>query len=136
MKVDSLDELRAAFGAWRERKRHPREGVPDELIVQAQRAAKKHGVTAVVRATRLERARLFRGQPERGIAQDAKPGGAGAATGSTSVFTRLELGNPPVLGPRPLAEVETAAGVRLRVFEATPEVMSLLALICRSGDAP
>ncbi|NJO55836.1 MAG: hypothetical protein HC834_05180 [Rhodospirillales bacterium] len=132
MKIDSLDELGAAFAAWREGKKHPREAVPDDLIAWAQRSAKKHGVKAVVRVTRIERARLFRSQPGRRAAQAAT---RGQGARSTSVFTRLELGAPPALGPRPLAEIETAAGVRLRVFEGTPEMMGLLSVICMSGDA-
>ena len=30
MKVDSLDELKAAFAAWRKSKKHAREPMPDE----------------------------------------------------------------------------------------------------------
>ena len=60
MKVDSLGELRSAFAMWRKKKRHAREAMPEELLHRARRAAKKHGVSAVVRATRVERSRLFR----------------------------------------------------------------------------
>ena len=63
MKVDSLDELRSAFAEWRRRKRHAREAMPEELLARARRATEKHGVTAVVAATRVERARLFRSRP-------------------------------------------------------------------------
>jgi len=71
MKVDSLDELKAAFAAWRRSKKHAREPMPEELRCRAQRATKKHGVRAVVRVTRVERARLLRATPAR-----TKPNGA------------------------------------------------------------
>ena len=63
MKVDSLDELKAAFAAWRRKKVHAREPMPEELRSRARRAARKHGEKAVVRVTRVERARLFRSRP-------------------------------------------------------------------------
>jgi hypothetical protein len=50
-------------------------------------------------------------------------------------FSRLELGAPmtPSLRARPIAEVETGAGVTLRVFEQTPEMMGLLSAVCGVG---
>ena len=71
MKVDSLDELESAFAEWRRGKKHPREAMPEELRARALRATKKHGVPAVVRVTRVERARLFRSKPARKKVQGA-----------------------------------------------------------------
>lgn len=62
MKVDSLDELKVVFAMWRQAKRHVREAVPDDLLRRARRAAKAHGVKAVVKAVRVERSRIFRCQ--------------------------------------------------------------------------
>lgn len=135
MKVDSLAELRSAFVEWRRRKEHAREAVPDELLLRAQRATEVHGVKAVVQVTRVERGRLFRGQPGKNTPQAAPKGQARAARGSVPAFSRLELGAASAPGPRPLAEVEMASGVKLRVFEETPEMMGLLVEVCGLGGS-
>ena len=129
MKIDSLDELRSAFAEWRRRKKHAREAMPEELGARARRAAEKHGVTAVVGVTRVERARLFRGSPTGRKAPNEK------AKGEPTVprFSRLELSAPSAPSPRPIAEVETGSGVRLRMFEQTPELMGLLSALCGLG---
>lgn len=134
MKVDSLDELQAAFAAWRRQKRHAREPMPEELMARAHRAAKKHGEQAVVRVTRVERARLFR-PPRAGTkAVQVTRKKAQADPRSVPVFTRLELSSPRTPpSPRPIAEVETGAGVTRRVFEQTPELMGLLSAVCGLG---
>ena len=75
MKVDSLDSLKSAFEEWRRRKRHVRESMPRELLARARLATKKHGVIAVVRVTRVERARLFRSRPARVKAPGARSSG-------------------------------------------------------------
>lgn len=132
MKVDSLDELKAAFAAWRKSKKHAREPMPEELRCRAQRATKKHGVTAVVRVTRVERARLLRATSAR-----TKPNGATskpkAVPKSVPTFSRLELGSPSAPSLRPIVEVETGSGATLRVFEQTPEMMGLLSAVCGFG---
>ena len=127
MKVDSLDELRSAFAEWRRRKKHAREAMPEELLARARRAADKHGVTAVVGVTRVERARLLRNR----TAPDEKK--AKVEPRSVPTFSRLELSAPSAPGPRPIAEVETKSGVRLRMFEQTPELMGLLSAVCGLG---
>lgn len=134
MRVDSLDELQAAFAAWRRQKKHPRETMPQELVARAHRAAKKHGERAVVRVTRVERGRLFR-RPLPGRKSVQETGKKALANPPTvPAFTRVELsapGAPPT--PRPIAEVETGSGVTLRVFEQTPELMGLLSTVCGLG---
>ena len=132
MKVDSLDELRLAFAAWRRRKRHLREPMPEELLARARRATAKHGVTAVVGVTRVERARLFRSRPAARKARDEKRKGEPR---SVATFSRLELSAPSAPSARPIAEVETGSGVRLRMFEQTPELMGLLSAVCGLGGA-
>jgi hypothetical protein len=136
MKIDSLEELESAFARWRRTKKHAREPVPDELLARARRATKKHGVTAVVRVTRVERARLFRSVPagRAGRGETSKKARRGkAASRSAPAFSRLELGAPAEPGVRPLVEVETATGVKLRVFEQTPQMLSLLSAACGFG---
>jgi len=135
MKVDSLDELESAVAEWRRSKRHPREAMPEKLRARALRAAKKHGVKAVVRVTRVERARLFRSQPgkkTRGVAREERK----SAAMTVPVFSRLELGAPAAPGPvsnRLIAEIETGTGMKLRVFEETPEMMRLLSAVVGIG---
>lgn len=133
MKVDSLAELRSAFAAWRGSKRHVREAMPEGLVARARRATQRHGVTAVVRVTRVERARLFRTTRARTKTQEATRTKAKDVPGSVPAFSRLELGAPSAPSPRPVAEVETRSGVTLRVFEQTPEMMGLLSAVCGFG---
>lgn len=135
MKVDSVDELRLAFAQWRRGKRHVREAVPEELLARARRAAKQHGVTAVVSVTRIERARLFRTTPTRTRAQEGTYGRPQAAPGPVPLFSRLELCAPSAQSARPVAEVETMSGVTLRVFEPTREMLGLLSVVCGVGGA-
>jgi len=130
MKVDSLDELRSAFADWRRRKKYAREAMPEELLARARRATEKHGVTAVVGVTRVERARLFRSRPAGRKGPDEKRKGEPR---EVATFSRLELSGPSAPRPRPSAEVETVSGVRLRVFEQTPELMGLLSAVCGLG---
>jgi hypothetical protein len=134
MKVDSLDELKSAFEQWRRRKRHVRESMPRELLARAHRATKKHGVKAVVRVTRVERARLFRSRPAGMKAPGARSAKPKGVPGSVPAFSRLDVSAPSGPNPRPVAEVETS-GVTLRVFEQTPEMMSLLSAVCSFGGA-
>jgi hypothetical protein len=133
MKVDSLGELKSAFAAWRRTKKHAREPLPEELLARGRRAAEKHGVKAVVRVTRVERARLFRTTPARVKAQGAANSEPKGVRRSAPTFSRLELGAPLAPSPRPIAEVETGAGVKLRVFEETPAMMGLLSAVCGFG---
>ena len=44
MKVETLDELKAAFDDWRSKKRHPREAVPLNLRRRAHRAIDVYGL--------------------------------------------------------------------------------------------
>jgi len=132
MKVDSLDELKSAFEEWRRRKRHVRESMPQELLARARRATKKHGVRAVARVTRVERARLFRSRPARVKAPGERSTKPKGVPGSVPAFSRLEVRAPSAAKPRAVAEVETS-GVTLRVFEQTPEMMGLLSAVCGFG---
>ena len=133
MKVDTLDELKSAFAQWRSRKRHAREAMPEALLARARQAAKKHGVSAVVRVTRVERARLFRNSAAPMKAQRTMSTTPKAPRESVPTFSRLELSAPTVASPRPLAEVETRAGITLRVFEQTPEMLGLLSAVFSFG---
>ena len=140
MKVESLKELESAFSEWRARKKHAREPAPEDLLARARRAAQTHGLTAVVRATRVERARLFR---DVGASADPlepgetrrRPGRTRAAARDVPTFSRLELSAAAEPIVRPLAEVTTGAGVRLRVFEETPELLRLLSAALGFGGA-
>jgi hypothetical protein len=133
MKVDSLDELRLAFEEWRRRKKHAREAMPEELRARARRAIERHGIRAVVSVTRVEASRLLRNRRAGRRAQDEK-----ATSGerrAVPTFSRLEVSAPSSPRLRPIAEVETGSGVTLRLFEQTPELMSLLSAVCGFGGA-
>jgi hypothetical protein len=133
MKVDSLNELQAAFAAWRSQKKHAREAMPEALVARAHRAAKKHGERAVVRVTQVERGRLFR-HPPTGRTTQVPGKRAEAKPQPVPAFTRVELGAPGAPpSPRLIAEVETGSGVTLRVFEQTPELVGLLSAVCGLG---
>lgn len=122
MKTDSLRELKAAFDRWRRRKRHVREPVPDELRERARRAIQVHGLKGVVRATKLERSRLV------GRVKSKKKKKSRVALPS---FSRLGLTAPSAASP--IAEVETATGVKLRIFAQTQETLSLMSSLCGIG---
>jgi hypothetical protein len=130
MKVDSLSELKAAFAGWRRGKRHVREAVPDELLERARRAAEVHGVKGVVRAIRVERSRLFGRRDERPALALMMP----AAPPAIPAFSRLEL-TPPASGAAPIAELETPAGLKLRVFAESHAMVELLSRLCGIGGA-
>ena len=132
MQIDALDELEYAFAEWRRGKKHVRERMPEELLARARRATREHGVTAVVRVSGVERARLFRAARS----QPKPPGVASTmprlVPTSVPTFSRLDL-SAPASRPHPIAEVETGSGVTLRVFEQTAEMVGLLTAVCGLG---
>jgi len=132
MRVDSLEQLQSAFAQWRRTKRHAREAVPEHLLARAQRCTGKHGVPAVVRATGVERSRLFRRTALGETARASSDADAQVGARSVPAFSRLELSTPAVLH-RPVAEVETDTGIKLRLFEQTPEILELLGALCGVG---
>ena len=109
--------------------------MPEKLLARARRTAKKHGVAAVVRVTRVERARLFRNRPARTKAQGTMRRAPKGPRESVPTFSRLELSAPSVSRTCPIAEVETGSGVTLRVFEQTPEMVGLLSAVFGHGGA-
>ena len=146
MAVDSLGKLETAFHRWRSKKRHVRERVPEDLMDRARRSAVVHGVRAVALAAQLDQTRLGERvaadvESERKAARRSARSGTGSKAGKarrktarTPAFSRIEL--PVPLGvPRPLAEAETPAGLKLRVFALTPETLGLLAALNGSGRA-
>ena len=130
MKVDSLSELKAAFAGWRRGKRHVREAVPEELLERARRAAEVHGVKEVVGAIRVERSRLFGRRDERPALALMMP----AAAPAIPAFSRLAL-PPPAARAAPIAELETPAGLTLRVFAESAAMVGLLSRLCGMGGA-
>lgn len=128
MRVDSLEELKVAFARWRRAKRHVREPVPDELLLRGRRAAKEHGVKEVVRAIRVERSRLLGRRQEEGGTAAPTP----ARRPQMPAFSRLAL-SPPAVCVQPVAEVETVAGLKLRVFVESHAMVGLLSSLCGRG---
>lgn len=125
MTVDSLEELKRAFVEWRREKRHPREATPESLVDRARRTAEVHGVEAVARAVKFDGRRL------RGAVGQEREQERGRMEPKTPGYSRLEVAAAG-LG-RPLAEVETPAGVKVRVYVGTPEMLALLTAACGGG---
>ena len=123
MKVETLEELQAAFVGWRGKKRHVRERIPDELWERVLEASRVHGTSAVARATRLERARIEQAEKKRN-----KGGGA------VPSFSELSIAAPTSTSC-PIVEVETTTGLKLRFFKQTQETISLLSSLCGLGGA-
>ena len=127
MADESLVGLRAAFDAWRSRKRHAREAVPVDLMARAHAAARHHGPAAVSRATRVRRDRLMVARTERSQAV------AGAAS-IVPAYSRVEVAPPspaavPLSTTTPFAEVETRSGLRIRLFTETGGALGLLSAL-------
>ena len=121
MNVESLAGLRAAFEQWRSKKRYAREAVPADLLDRAIQAARRHGPSAVARATKVDRGRL-------------KTGGRSRGRSGVPAFSRLEVA-APMVAARPFAEIETVAGLKLRLFTQTHEALELLWSLCSTGGA-
>ncbi len=132
MKVDSLDELRSAFADWRKNKKYRQEAIPEGLLARAQRCTSKHGVREVARAAGVDRCRLLQEQVAGEMAPAVPAQKAGVVTGSTPGYSRLDLAMPSV-ARSPIAEIETDTGIKLRLFEQTPEVLGLLGALCGVG---
>lgn len=127
MVVESLSELKTAFRGWRSKKRYPRESVPEELLGRARRAVAVHGLAAVVKATRFDRSRLSGGRKD-GVKERK------ASLPTVPSYSRLELAGP-MSAARALVEAETQSGMKLRIFQITPETLSLLTVMCGAGGA-
>ena len=162
MQADSLESLEAVFGDWRSSKRHVRERVPDELIARARRSATVHGVGAVVKATAIDGRRLVEegisgakkgdrpakrnSDAERRATaspQQSSPGchsskrvsvGRAKTAASVPSYSRLAF-HASETSTHPLAEVETLAGVKVKVFQITTEMIPLLSALSSVGRA-
>ena len=128
MDVDSLAGLSAAFEAWRSKKRHPREAVPAYLMERARAAARRHGPAAVARATKVERARLFKSRRK-------EHGENVAVAMSVPTYSRVEVPALAVPILRPFAEVEMPTGLKVRLFTETSEALELLSSLLGAGGA-
>jgi hypothetical protein len=123
MKVETLEELKAAFEGWRSKKRHGREPIPSDLRERTHRAIDVYGLGVVARAAKLDQSRL---KAERG-----QRTGAGATVPS---YSRMELASPAV-AERPFAEVETPGGLKVRIFTHTAEAVGLVTSLLVMGGA-
>jgi hypothetical protein len=124
VKVDTLEQLGAAFGEWRRGKKHPREKVPEELLKRARRSAEVHGEERVVRIAKVARRRLT---------GTWCAGGSGGKAAPAPAYSRLELGAAPAT--RPFAELEMPNGTKLRLYSQSREALDLLSAVCGSGGA-
>jgi hypothetical protein len=125
VRVDSLEQLRTAFGEWRTEKRHAREKMPEELLKRARRTAETYGVNRVARALKVEKRRL----------EDSKTvagGKGGTGPAATPSYSRVELVGSAI-SPRPFAELELPSGIKLRLYSGAQETMELLSSVCGTG---
>jgi hypothetical protein len=127
MTNESLDDLKAAFKGWRLKKRYSTERVPAELLARVQRAVGEHGITCVIKATKVRRYHLAEHGP-RGSSRGKK------AVIPVPMFSRVQV-MAPAAASAPVAEAETSGGMKLRVFSITPETMGLMSSFCRAGGA-
>jgi hypothetical protein len=131
VKVDSVAELTAAFDEWRKKKKHAREAMPQELVERARRTARVHGARRVTEAVKLDNRRL-RGLPAaRGASKQRVETGARMPV-PVPGYSRVELTG--TVGGRPLAELEMPSGVKVRVYAATEEMLSLVSRVCAGGE--
>ena len=121
MKSDSLEQLSIAFGRWRAERRHAREKTPERLVMRARRAAQTFGLARVSRAVKVDRRRLEGAEPAR-----VNP------VAVTPAYSRVDLVGA-TSSSRPFAELELPSGIKLRLYAAAPETMSLLSSVCGSG---
>jgi len=122
VKVDTLEQLGAAFGEWRRRKKHPREKVPEALLKRARRTAEVHGEARVVRIAKVDRRRLSGTWSAGGIASEAA---------TPPAYSRVVLGPAPAA--QPFAELELPNGSKLRLYSQSREALDLLSTVCGSG---
>jgi hypothetical protein len=132
MADESLVELGAAFAAWRRRKRHVREAVPEALMARARAAARQHGPAAVGRATGVQRARLV-------VARAERRGVAGRSTPAASIvpaYSRVEMAATAApTSAQPFAEVEAPSGLKVRLFIESGGALGLLTAVLGAGGA-
>ena len=126
MDVESLAGLKAAFEEWRSKKRYEREAIPGHLLERARLAARRYGPAAVARATKVDRGRLKTGP---GLRRTRRAHAADVPT-----FSRVELA-APAMAVRPFAEVETATGLKVRLFAQTDASLQLLSSVCGARSA-
>jgi hypothetical protein len=122
MQEETLEDLREAYEEWRSKKKHTREGIPEELIERARRVAREHGRWRVARRMGIDSRRLARRPGE-------ERGERAIAAGPT--YSRIELVGAAIGGP--FAELEMPSGIKVRLYEQTEEALGLLSAVCVVG---
>jgi hypothetical protein len=123
MTEESLVELSTAFENWRKKRRSLREPVPKALWEKTLSAIEVHGDSAVAKATKLQRSRIVERAKRFKQREVDVP-----AYSRVSISALSEPGSP-------IAEVETAAGVKLRVFVQTRETLELMTSLLSNRGA-
>jgi hypothetical protein len=125
MKVNTAEELRAAFEDWRSQKKHPREAIPENLLERTRRAIDVHGWRAIRKATKVEARRVgMDGGPKRRVLN---------VNVAVPSFSRVELAARGTASRPPFAEVETRAGLKIRLFASDTQTLGLLSALCGVG---
>ncbi len=129
MKVDSPSDLETAFARWRRSKRHLREAVPEELLErgpQVDRGSWSEGGGPFNEAGAFA---SFRGTKVEAVARKRRRVRSEAIPSSS----RFEL-TAPSTSSGPLVEIETPAGMKVRIFSETPAALALLSSLCGGGS--
>ena len=127
MSNETLDDLKAAFKGWRQKKRYTTERVPEKLLTRARRAVGEHGIARVIKATKVRQYHLV------------EHGTSGSSYGKKAViavpaYSRVQM-MAPAMASVLVAEAESPSGMKLRVFSITPETIELMSSFCRAGGA-
>lgn len=138
MRMDSLEELATAFQEWRDGRQGPKELIPEALIKRARLAMGHHGATRVVKAVKVSHDRLTKGpRPRKGAAVSSETTGPGRdplTLESLPRYSRIEVPKPNIIN-RALAEIETPGGIKVKIYEVTPEILSMLTGMTSSRGA-
>jgi hypothetical protein len=124
MMVEPLEDLVAAFTAWRSKKKHRRAPTPDDLIQRARALASVHGQWAIARAVKLD---------SRHFLEDGRPVKKRTAAAKPPSYSRVQVTMPSVVAARPFAELEMPSGIKLRLYSQTAETMGWLSKVWGAG---
>jgi len=127
MMKESLEDLGERFNEWRKKRGSVRERVPEDLRARVERAVKLHGVSRVAGATKLSSSwfSVRNGRKAKAVKSTLLP---------IPSFSRVELAPPPARSS-PVAEAETARGMKLRIFSFDSQSIELLSSFYRAGGA-
>jgi hypothetical protein len=144
MTEKSLFKIRTAVDQWRKAKRYKTEPVPEDILRRARAAVVKHGLAKVVKETGIAyevirrkaamRATRVRKKSHQIRRTSGREGRSGVDSSSVPSFSRVEISSPQaVRAVNPVMEVETATGLKVRVFSLTPETAEFISALSQGS---